>query len=335
MAITPTHDTAIQQPIALQKAVWEVQQKMIMAGFIGLKVMPIFQVSEWSDHYTVMPIEALYNTHEIKRKGDGSYNLISEKFEMGHYKTKEYGLEAHIDEREAKIYGSYFNYQLHVSTILMNAIMRSMEKYISSLYFPGTFTPATVTTAWTDVGSDPFTDIQTGKKYLRDQKGINPDDLTLVTNYENILNLMNVTKVIDAVKSMFPDTDLTGGVEVKHLEAYLKTPILVAGAQENTAKKNQDASLADIWAKDYAMLAVIAPEGSDITEPSAGRTFLWNEGQSQTIIVEEYDKPENRGRRLRVRYDADHLFLKSYDDSDAVKSEVSKDTVYLMDGVNP
>lgn len=335
MGVTPTHDTAIQQPIELQKAVWEVQQEAITQGFIGFKVMVPFKVNLWSDNYTVFPIESFFNTHDTKRKNDGSYNRISENFEQGKYQTTEYGLEARIDERDAAIYSNYFDYQLHLSTILMNAILRRAEEIIAAKYFPGAFTPVGLTTPWSNVAADPFADLETGKRFLRDDKGVNPNSVTLVLNWENLQNLMLVTKVIDAVKNMFSEVDKTGTVEIRHLEAYLKTPILVAGAQANTEPKGQDAALGDIWDKNHAMLALLANPGDDITKPSAGRTFEWNEGQAQTIIVEEYEEERTRGRVLRVRHDVDYKFLASLDDALAVKSKVSEEVVYVMDNVNP
>lgn len=335
-SLRPTQNTDIRLPSSLLKAVWEVQQEQIAAGFIALKVMPVFRVLTQQDFYRVMPIESLFNTHNTKRQSDGHYNRISNEFEQGIYSTEEEGLESVIDDRDLAMYSTLFEYQLATSTILMDAILRRFEQIVAALYFPGSFTPTTVSTSWATIATaDPLLDINAGKKSLRDSKGVHEDSLTLVTNHENFENLRNNAKIRAAIDTMFADTTKTGNVTKAQIEAYLKTPIEVAAAQVNSAKKNQDVSLGDVWDKNYAMLAVLAPEGSDLSRPSAGRTVLWNEGDPREIIVEQYRDDTARADVLRVRWDVDPHFITSRQRDLTAISTVSEDMVYLMDGVNP
>lgn len=106
----------------------------------------------------------------------------------------------------------------------------------------------------------------------------------------------------------------------------------MAGALYNTAKQPQNASLSDIWGSRYAMLCRVAEgDSADVIEPCIGRTFLWNEGAAQEVIVEEYYEESARSRILRVRHDSDEAFLASYDDTKTAKSEISKACGYLID----
>lgn len=103
---------------------------------------------------------------------------------------------------------------------------------------------------------------------------------------------------------------------------------------KNDAKKNQDASLADIWDDEYAMVCRVAPgPGADISEPCIGRTFNWNEGSNADFIVEEYNDDPRRSKIIRVRHDANEEFLASYDSSNAAKSEISKSCGYLLSNI--
>jgi len=79
------------------------------------------------------------------------------------------------------------------------------------------------------------------------------------------------------------------------------------------------------------MLCKTANPGDDITEPSIGRIFLWNEGEDEETIVEEYYSKEARSKIVRVRHDTQEAVLASYDEDNTIKSEISKACGYLID----
>ncbi len=324
----PTSDTALQRP-DLGQAVFETMQAAPTMGYIGLQVMPIFPVAEHSAEYPVIPAEALFNLLETARNSKGGYNRGDEEFESGFYKTVEKGLERVKDDRYVKIYGSMFNYEVVIANILMNNILRSQEYRVAAKIFNATnFTAHNAGTAWSTAASAvPSDDVDTGKETMR-ATGIIPD--TLVLNYTAYMDARQCDDVQEKVYQLFPDAAKTGNVTIDHLRTYFDVPKLwVAGALYNTAKRNQDKSLSDIWGSQYAMLCKTSD--GDITEPCIGRTFKWNEGATDDVIVEEYRDETVRADVLRVRHDVAEAFLASYDEDGTVKSEISKGCGYLID----
>jgi len=326
----PTSDTAIQRP-DIGAVVWEAMTDSLLMGFIGLLAMPVFRVPEYTAEYPVMPAEALFNLLDTKRSSKGTYNRSEDEFESGFYKTIENGLERRVDDRFSKIYESKFAYELTIARILMNDILRAQEYRVKSrLFNTSNFSATNAATNWaTSSSAEPKADTDTGKVSLR-AKGILAD--TLILNYTALLDAIACDSVIESVYQIFPDAKKTGQISIDHLKTHFDfEKIYVGGALYNTAKRNQDASLADMWGSQYAMVCKTANPGDDITEPCVGRTFLWNEGASDETIVEEYYANDVRGKILRVRHDTQEAFLASYDEDNAVKSEISKACGYLID----
>jgi hypothetical protein len=325
----PTHDTVLSRP-DLGQVVYEVMENSITQGFIGLQVMPVFPVAEYTATYPVLPKEALFNIHDVKRASNGAYGRVSEAFEEGFYKTNDHGLEYPIDDRLAAIYSTRFAYERTVATMLMNKILRAHEKRVADKVFnTTTWTAVNASTAWsTTASADPVYDIEEGKDTLR-SGGIDPD--TLIIPYDGMKWLRQNDEVKDQVYKIFPDAAKTGRVTVEHLRTVFDVPkLLVAGALYNSSKIGQAASLSDIWGARYAMLCKTSD--GDITEPSIGRTFLWNEGQNGSMpLVEEYREDRVRGNVLRVRHDSTEALLSSFDEDGTAKSEIGKACGYLID----
>lgn len=327
----PTSDTAIQRP-DLGAVVYETLSSSPLMGFIALLVMPIFRVARQAAEYPVIPKEALFNLLDTTRGAYGNYNRYEGSFESGKYATQDRGLERAVDDRFRDIYKSLFDYERTIADILMNDILRSQEYRVAQKIMNATnFTAHNAAINWATVGSaTPRVDVETGKSALR-ALGVMAN--TLIINYTAFLNLRLNADVQSKVYQIFPDAAKTGNITIQHLMAYFDIPrILVAGGLYNTAKFAQDASLSDIWGTRYAMLCRTAEgDSSNIIEPCIGRTFVWNEGAGQEVIVEQYRDEGARGDVLRVRNDVQESFLASYDEDNTVKSEISKACGYLID----
>lgn len=326
----PSSTTAVQRP-DLGQAVYETMQAAPTMGYVGLQLMPIFRTPVSAAEYPVIPKEALFNVLDTKRGPYGHYNRYTGVFESGFFRTQENGLERPIDDRYRKLYESKFAYELTISNLLMQDILRAQEVRVKNLLFNTTnFTATNVGTAWaTGATADPKADVDAGKAALR-ANGIIPN--TLVIPYAQFLNLQLVAAVKKQVFELFPDAAKTGQVTINHLKTYFDVEqILVAGALYNTKNMNQDAVLADIWGDQFAMLCRTAAPGSDVSEPCVGRTFLWNEGSAEEVIVEEYYSDEVRATILRVRHDTAETLLSSFDESGTAKSTISKACGYLID----
>jgi hypothetical protein len=316
----------------LGQVVTETASQASELGFIAPVVMPYFSVTEQSGVYPVIPAKALFNIVDTKRGPKGNYNRSVENFESGIYATSENGLEMPIDERFKNIYKSMFDMEAAVSNILMGKIQRAYEVRVANkIMNTANYPSVNVSKKWTDVSADVKADVDASKETMR-KKGVPPN--LLVISWTTFLTIKKTTMVKDAIKYIFPDTAKTGAITKEHLEAYLEIDIEVAGALQNSAKKGANASLADIWSSDYAMLCRVAAPGSDISEPSVGRTLIWNEGASEDFVVEEYYEDQVRANILRVRHDTDEALLTSIDsDTKAAKSQVSKNCGLLIGNI--
>lgn len=325
----PTSDTTIARP-DLGQAVYETMQAAPTMGFVANALMPFFFVPNQSAHYPVIPKEALFNDLDDARGPLGHYNRSETEFEDGHYSTSERGLERKVDDRYKALYGSQFEYELTIANMLMADILRAREIRVANKLFSETNfkTAIAASTAWsTTTSAAPKGDVDTGKEAMR-ENGVVPD--TLAMSYPTFLDLTQNSVIKTQIFNIFPDAAKTGQVGIEHLKTYFDIEnIVVAGAMKNTAKKGQNASLSDIYGSTYALLCKTAT--GDISEPCVGRTFLWNEGASEEVIVEEYYSDEVRSKILRVRHDSSEALLASYDEDNSVKSEISKACGYLID----
>lgn len=327
----PTRDTALQRP-DLGQIAYEAMINAPQFGFIAPLVMPVFYVGTQAAEYPVIPKESLFNLLDTARGPLGHYNRSADSFESGYYKTAENGLERRVDDRYQAMYASLFDYEAAISMMLMNDILRAWEYRVAVKLMNETNfeTAIAAGTAWSTIASAaPLTDVNAGITDLRG-KGIVAD--TLIIDWTNYQYLRNNAAIRSALGTIFPDVRLTGNVTVEHLRSYFDLPkVIVAGALYNSAKRGQDASLASIWGSTYAMVCKTASVGDDITTPCVGRTFVWNEGAQQEVIVEEYYNNEVRSNMLRVRHDTAEAFLSSYDSDNAVKSNISLAAGYLID----
>lgn len=301
-------------------------------GYIGLQVMPPFRVPEQTADYPVMPKEALFNLLDTARGPLGHYNRGEDEFERGKYSTSEHGLERRIDDRFAAIYSSEFAYETAIANILMQNILRAQEYRIAAkIINTSNFTAHNASVAWgTHATASPKADIEAGKTALR-ALGIVPN--ALILPWSIFQDLQFVTEIKTQVYQIFPDAAKTGQITMSHLQTYFDVPkIMVAGALYNASNNPQAANLSDIWGSRYAMLCRVAEgDSADVIEPCIGRTFYWNEGANQEVIVERYRDENVRSDVLRVRHDVQEAFLASYDDDNVVVSEISKACGYLID----
>lgn len=326
----PTSDTTVQRP-DLGQAVWEVMTEAPTMGFVGMQIMPFFPVAKNAAEYPVIPKESLFNLLDTARGPLGHYNRSDGEFESGFYRTSENGLERRVDDRYLALYSSLFDYEMTISKILMNDILRAQEYRIAQKIFNTTnFTAHNAGVAWTTIASaNPKSDVNTGKTALR-ALGVVPN--CLIIPYAVFQTLQSVADIKTQVYQLFPDAAKTGQVTIEHLKTYFDVPrVMVAGALYNQSNSGQNATLAEMWGSRYAMLCRVAEPGADVIEPCIGRTFKWNEGASEEVVVEEYYSDEVRSNILRVRHDTTEAFLASFDDDGNAKSEISKACGYLID----
>lgn len=279
------------------------------AGMIGLQVLPIFRVPEATGQYPLIPAEVMFSLPETRRAARGNYNRSDWEWEWDTYTCVENGWEEKIDDREVRLYSRYFDAEKMAARRALKIILRKQEYRIASAVFNASnFTAHNVTNEWDDSGNaTPIADVKTGRKAVHDAIGIEPN--TLIIAYSTFLDLGVCDEIVDRIKYTDP-TVKRGDIAAPLLaQAFGVDRVLVGGALYNSAKKGQDASLANLWSNEYAMLCVTdaAPQLGET--PCLGRTFLWTEDSPVNPVVESYRDDTVRSDVIRVRHDTDEEFI--------------------------
>lgn len=304
---------------------------------IGLRVMPLFPTTQQSATFPVIPKEALLSVPDVDRAPRAAYPRGDWEYERGKYDTSEKGWEEPIDDTERKLLEGETNPGMadHIATQrAWGHIMRGQEKRIATMVFNATnFTAHAVTNEWDDASNaTPIDDVNTGLLSVRSACGMVPN--ALIIAYSTFINLKNCDQVVDRLKYTFPGIDINRMTSAQLADIFNIENVLVGSGVYNSAKRGQDASIADLWNNEYAMLTRIASPGSrDLTEPCIGRTFLWSEDSPQNPVVESYREEQTRADVIRVRHNVGETLIKSVDSSGTTVSNIASAVSYLFSNI--
>lgn len=295
----PTSNTVLQRP-DLGALAYEYLIDAPNRGFIGLDLLPVFEVPDQSADYPIIPVEALLSDHDTLRAPRGTYNRDDWEFKTGTYKCVEHGVEASIDDTEARLYARYFDAEAITTTIAINKILRAHERRVAALLQANANTDD-VTIEWSSPAATAREDVETARETMRSRWGITPN--VAVMSYKVFRNVVNTTALKDAMKYTNPVEIGSEDAQRRLLAQYLGLEnILIGSAQRNAAKKGQTASLADLWDDEYVHLVRTSAGGQgNLREPVYGRTFLWQEDAPQITVVESYREEQRRSTVIRVR----------------------------------
>lgn len=302
----PRPSSAAQRP-DLEAVLFEAADQP--SGFIGLQVMPIFEVDEVNGQFPVIPPEVMFSVPPTKRTDRGAYQRSDWTWDWDTYQCLENGWEEKIDDREVALYKRYFNAELMSGRRALNIVLRNQEKRIASAVFNASnFTVHDVSNEWDDAANAvPIEDVKTGRKAIHDAIGVEPN--TLIITYSTFLDLGVVDSILERIKYTTPAVQ-RGSIQVALLaQAFGVEKILVAGSLYNIAKKGQDASLSALWSDEYAMLCVTSDSPMLGELPCIGRTFLWLGDSPSNSVIESYRDETVRGDVIRVRHDTDEEFI--------------------------
>lgn len=279
-------------------------------GFIGLELMPIFEVAEKSAYYPKIPIESLLKMPAVKRAARGNYARSDWQFETGTYTCEEYGWEEQIDDLEAALYAKYFDSEMIANARAVDILLRAQEKRISAALFntSNITNTANVSTEWSTVAScTPLADVETAKEAMRAASGLVPNVMAMSVKVFN--NLVRAKEILDAFRYTNPVENSGRQAKQNLLAQYFgMEKVLVGGAIYDSKKKGAAFSLSDIWDDEYVLLAKVATS-NDLRDPSLGRSFLWTGDSPANLIVESYREDQTRSNIIRVRHNVDEAFV--------------------------
>jgi len=286
---------------------FQFDQRMNQQGFIGHMVAPVFESAEQAGTYGLIPLKQLLKEPEIGRNSRGEYNRTNFTFEDTTFATKEHGIEIPVDDRQARIYREFFDFEVVAAGSALDIVMRASEKRIADMIFNATtFTSqkTTITHEWDDfTNAVPIDDVNAAVTTIWNRTGIWAN--ALIINRHVFRNLRQCDQITDKIASSGAGSSVEPGkITVAQLASCFDLPkIIVAGSARDSANEGQAASISSVWSGEYAMVARLA-ETNNIEEPCLARTIHWGEdGSSIGGSFETYYEDRVRGNVLRVRHE--------------------------------
>lgn len=305
----PNPSTAITQLRTDLGSLMEFDLNSNMAGFIAYKVLPVLDVQLAADKFGRIPTEQLGKLASVLRGNSGNYNRIHMTFTDDNYSTVEYGLEAPVDRRNARIYANYLNAEVACTLLVRHMLLAAAEVRVAAAVFnTSTWTGSPLTTsvgtAWSNVASAvPITNVMAASQKVRDGMGQYAN--TLIINRKVFRNLQQNAQILDRIAASgagdkIKPTDVNASMLA---QCFDLEQVLVADSSYDTTDEGQTTSFSDIWSSSYAMVCRLA-KTSMIEEPCVGRTFHYVGDESVVDgLVESYYSDEVRGDVIRSRHD--------------------------------
>lgn len=274
-------------------------------GFIGHRVLPVFETTEQSAQYPVIVAEALLESGDTTRSPRSAYARGDYEFDWADYSCRENGWEEPLDDTEAALFRNYFDAEEVATKRATLIVMRSMERRVAEKVMDtGVFSNGAVAAAWNSYSdADPLADVNKAKDHFRATVGLKPNALILD---EDILKHVSMCQsVMERVKYTSPNA-IRGQLTLEQLQAYFGVDqILAAGAVVNKANRKKEKNITPIWPADKVMVGCVSTGGMDLKEPSLGRTFLWTEDSPGVMTAEQYREEQTRSNIYRVRQNTD------------------------------
>lgn len=240
-----------------------------------------------------IPLSALFNTPDTKRRAKSGTNKSTWEYEELTYLCKTHAHGEISAAEDAAFFGQMIEkYQQVLAMRGMDIINRNMElRAMQALHNTTTFTGSTNTAAasveWdTAATADPIGDVTNAMAKIRAKCGLTAD--TLQISWQAWRDLSKTAQIRGALQyTAMPD----GVIPLDAIAGALGVKRVVVPANANvynSAKSGQTPTLAEIWDKEYAFLAVTNPTG-DIAAPCIGRLFYWEEAGGLMTVDQYYD----------------------------------------------
>ena len=327
MAMSPSASLATLRPdLAQSFEAFDLEAQH--AGFIGPKILPFIPVAEQAGNYGYVPPEQMLVQRQDTRAPGSGYNRSQATFKGLTYACREHGVEEAVDDREAKMYGNYFDAESFAARRARDAILRNFEQRVvaqltdTTNNFPssgslsnygviGTAGTAGLgsSISWKTIATaDPVTDVAIVSKAIYANSGLIPNKM--IVSYNKFWDLRRNANVISQIKySGLDNPKMEVATAVKILSELFGLELLVAGAQYNSANQGQSMSLLSIWPVGSVLFAKV-PTSADFREACLGRTFHWSaDGSSENGTVESYRDETVRSNIVRVRMDTDEQII--------------------------
>ena len=259
--------------------------------YVGKILFPTFNTAKKSSDYPVFDRSNMLDmVDKLERAPGSAYGRSQAKMSDDTYNCKEYGHEAPVDDSIKANYASAFDADVAEVTRVQNIIMFGHEKRCHALATSAAIANSTPATKWNVGTATPIKDVQLALNTIQDNCGLAGN--IMVINRDTYQILKEHPTIVDRIKYTYGRS-----VTDELLSNLLGVRIVVAGALHNSANEGQALTVADLWNDDVIIARVDSSQ--NLSMPSFGRTFSWNEGGVGTV-VESYRDDTVRGDVHRV-----------------------------------
>lgn len=275
-------------------------------GLVGQRIAPIIEVDVPLGQYGVIETKELLKDHDTRRQGDGSYKRGDGKGKKDSFATEEHGFEEAVDEREAIVFGGWWDAEALATERTRDVVLRNYDKRIVDMVTDTTLVAngAKGGAVWSDPAAVPITDIKTVRIARRLVTGFAPNALAL--DWEAFEHLRDCPQIIDRLKYAGFDNPNRDNINESVLaQALGLDEVIVASAVRNTANEGQDVSLAAQWPRTKALLFTKSTSRNTM-RPRFANTFHWGgDGSTVGATFESYYSVERRRHIVRHRFETD------------------------------
>jgi len=274
-------------------------------GFVGKKIMPVIDVDKAFGQYSKLTIQQLLRKNvDTSRANDGTYGSDQTKGSTDSYACIDHGFEERVDEREAEMYGEWWDAELIAASMARQTVLQDYETRVVAAVNAVSNTTA-ANTAWSSTASaTPITNIKAARKAIRNRTGAIAN--TLCLEWEAFEELKDNAQIIDRMKHQgFHDVVRENINEAMIAAALDLEQVVVAGGLENTKNEGQTPVLGALWPRTKALLLVTSTS-KNLKAPRWGNTFHWaQDGSTFGESIESYEDPRRRSQMMRARADVD------------------------------
>lgn len=284
-------------------------------NLITTKVLPIFGVEKKAATISVITRESL-----LKYAGDGmhksgtAYARLEIYAEDKTFACKERAFEGALPADKAEEYAGDFNTDFVVAKHPALKMFIAQERAAAAKIFNvTTWAGAELFTdnkanPWSTAATDIIGQVLAAKEKVRKNTGMNPN--ALIVGAETLANMLKNT----GIKAQFPGSSI---VTLALIEGALPaifglSKLIVGGQVYDSALEGQTFVGVDVWAKTYAMVALVAEDEGDLTQPCVGRTLLWTTDTPDIATVDEYEEVQTRNKIFRCRQFTDENIFDAY-----------------------
>lgn len=268
------------------------------AGFVGLKIAPVFEVAFSAGEYKLREIADILQRRNDDRASDGTYQSAELRWGKGSFATEEHGFEVRIDRNQAAIHKNWWNADMEAAEAARDVVLRNHNARVIAAAQADRSQNTAAAAVWTNPSTaNPIKDVIDARVAFVNRNGVRPNALAIDWSvYEYLLDnvavrdrMLNLGLISEIRSPLLNPQVLAAAFDVQHL--------IISGAFTNSANQPNAATIASMWTKTSAAL-FLYDDNPNTLKPCFMRTLHW--GEDGGNIGESIDRYYNEAKRSDV-----------------------------------